>query len=150
MSPEGHQNLKHILFEDEGFRQFPYMDTTGHLTIGIGRNLTSNGISFQEASALLDNDINYFISKLKDCVPSFDSLCESRQIVLVDMCFNLGVKGFLEFHNMLAAISRQDWSAAAEDIINCKAATQTGKRYERLSQIMKTGMMEDKVCSTES
>ncbi len=150
MSPIGHQALKHLLINDEGFKQFPYMDTTGHLTIGIGRNLTANGISFQEAFNLLDNDINYFISKLKEFVPSFDSLCEERQIVLVDMCFNLGVKGFLDFHNMLAAISRQDWNEAAEAIINCKAAIQTGKRYERLSTIMKTGMMEDKVCSTES
>ena len=41
----------------EGLRLFPYNDTTGHLSIGYGRNLTSNGISTQEAEIMLKSDI---------------------------------------------------------------------------------------------
>lgn len=64
MTPESRQKLKNMLVQDESYRQFPYTDTTGHLTVGIGRNISQRGISTTEASQLLDNDIIYFSAKL--------------------------------------------------------------------------------------
>ena len=40
------------LIRDEGLRLFPYTDTVGKLTIGVGRNLTDAGISADEAEVL--------------------------------------------------------------------------------------------------
>ena len=44
--------LKEQLIRDEGTRLKPYTDTTGHLTIGFGRNLSQVGISLAEAEYL--------------------------------------------------------------------------------------------------
>jgi len=139
MTPEIRQKLKSLLTTHESYRQFPYADSTGHLTIGIGRNLSDRGISTTEALALLDDDIFYFTSKLANVLPYFSELSDNRQIVLVDMCFNLGVNGLLEFHKMLDAIEARDWEKAAFEILNSKAAHQDVNRYEQLAYIMKTG-----------
>lgn len=37
------------------------------------------------------------------------------QVALLDMAYNLGVSGIERFHNLKAAVLRQDWAAAAEE-----------------------------------
>lgn len=139
MNPTSKAKLRALLTQEEGYRQFAYQDTTGNLTIGIGHNLTANGISINAANYILDEDIDYFINKIKESVPVFDDLCEARQMVLVDMCFNLGLKGFLKFTRMLAYVCQEDYVSAAGEIEYSKAAMQTGERYKRLAQMMKAG-----------
>lgn len=139
MNPESRVKLKNLLVQHESFRQFPYTDTTGNLSIGIGRNLSDRGISSTEALQLLDDDIFYFSSKLSNLVPFFDKLDDNRKIVLVNMCFNLGVNGFLGFKEMLAACKSREWETASKEILDSKAAHQDRNRYEQLAYIMKTG-----------
>ncbi|MGO0624759.1 glycoside hydrolase family protein, partial [Escherichia coli] len=115
MTPEGKQKLKGLLLQHESFRQFPYTDTTGHLTIGIGRNLVDRGITQSEALFLLDDDIVYFNSKLLHFLPFFIHLSENRQIALINMCFNLGVQGFLGFKGMILALESHDYNRAAQE-----------------------------------
>jgi lysozyme len=139
MTPEIRQKLKNLLVQHESYRQFPYSDTTGHLTIGIGRNLTDRGVSTTEAFALLDEDIVYFTSKLNHYLPFFADLSENRQIALVDMCFNLGVQGFLAFEEMIAALKAGDYEKAADEMLNSKWSEQVGERATCLAAIIRTG-----------
>src|ERR1700689_3447007 len=118
MTPESRSRLKHLLVSHKKYEQFPYVDTTGHLTIGIGRNLTDRGISTNEALQLLDDDILYFTSRLSHLFPEFNDLDDNRKIVLVDMCFNLGINGFFGFEKMLDAIRFKDYEKAAQEILN--------------------------------
>lgn len=138
MTPEARTKLRNILINHESFKAFPYLDTTGHTTIGIGRNLSDRGISESEALVLLDDDIQYFSAKLYKLLPFFDGLSDNRKIVLIDMCFNLGIHGFCDFKSMLEAIERNDYGKAAEEILNSKAAHQCPERYQQLAYIMKT------------
>lgn len=139
MTPSARLKLKNLLVQHESYKQFPYTDTTGHLTIGIGRNLSERGISTNEALSLLDDDIFYFSSKLDSLLPYFSSLDDNRAIVLVDMCFNVGVRGLLEFKEMLKYIEEKDYEKASQEISNSKAAHQNINRYQQLAYIMKTG-----------
>lgn len=141
MTPEGRQKLKNLLVQHESYRQFPYTDTTGHLTIGIGRNLSDRGVSATEALSLLDDDIQYFISKLNHLLNFFSQLCESRQLALVDMCFNLGVQGLLQFNQMMLALESGKYDQAADEMLNSKWAQQVGERATTLATIMRTGSM---------
>lgn len=141
MSPVSLKKLKALLIEHEGFKLFPYEDTTGNLTIGVGRNLKGNGMRQSEVLNMLDNDVDFFASKLASNVPSFPELDDTRKIVLVDMCFNLGLKGFLTFKNMLSAIKNKDWDVAAFHILKSKAYSQAPNRYKQLAEMMKTGEM---------
>jgi lysozyme len=139
MTPEARQRLKGLLIQHEEYRQFPYADTTGHLTIGIGRNLSDQGISITEATYLLDDDIQYFYGKLTHFLNFFTRLDENRQIALVDMCFNLGVQGFLNFTNMILALESGDYERATQEMLNSKWAEQVGERATCLANIIRTG-----------
>ena len=51
------QALK-LLKLHEGYRQYPYTDSLGIVTIGYGRNLESRGLTESEATYLLEQDVD--------------------------------------------------------------------------------------------
>jgi lysozyme len=55
------------------------------------------------------------------------------------MCFNLGIKGLLEFKNTLAFIGAGDWERAANGMLASKWAKQVGMRAIELSELMRKG-----------
>jgi len=141
MNSDALKKLKALLLNHEGYRQFPYFDTTGHETVGIGRNLTTSGISIPEAYYLLSEDIHYFEVKLNESLKFFSELNENRQIALIDMCFNLGIHGFLAFKGMIIALEANDFERAAWEMLNSKWSSQVGDRAKVLADIVRTGEM---------
>ena len=123
----------------EGERLKPYRDTVGKLTIGVGRNLDDCGISAQESAILLANDIGDMERELQRALPWVARLDEVRARVLVDMAFNLGIVGLLNFKRTLAAVEAGDYQQAATMMLDSKWAKQVGGRAERLSRMMLTG-----------
>lgn len=132
-------NLAEQLRRDEGVRKFPYTDTVGKLTIGVGRNLTDVGISDAEIDFLLANDIQKVLTQLQTRLPYFAALDPVRQGVLANMAFNLGFAGLEGFSRMLAAFAQGDWEAAANEMLSSKWATQVGARATRLAEQTRTG-----------
>jgi lysozyme len=139
MTPDDRKKLRDLIVGEESYRQFPYNDTTGHVTIGIGRNLTDRGVSFEESLQMLDNDVIYFTHRLDLNLDFFKDLNAARQMVLISMCFNLGLLGLLGFKKMIASLEQKDYNEASKEILNSKASEETGKRYEILAEIMRTG-----------
>ena len=132
--------IKAQLVRHEGLRLKPYRCTAGKLTIGIGRNLEDRGISQKEAYAMLEQDIVDCEQRLIDEIPQiYTKLDEVRQSVLLNMCFNLGIKGLLEFKNTLAFIDAGDWERAANGMLASKWAKQVGMRAIELSELMRKG-----------
>ena len=132
--------IKAQLIRHEGLRLKPYRCTAGKLTIGIGRNLDDRGISQKEAYAMLERDIQDCEQWLIDEIPEvYNKLDEVRQSVLLNMCFNLGIKGLLEFKNTLAFIDAGDWERAANGMLASKWAKQVGRRAIELSELMRKG-----------
>ena len=132
--------IKEQLIRHEGLRLKPYRCTAGRLTIGIGRNLDDRGISQKEAYTMLERDIQDCEQWLIDKIPEiYNKLDEVRQSVLLNMCFNLGIKGLLEFKNTLAFIDAGDWERAANGMLASKWAKQVGRRAIELSEMMRKG-----------
>ncbi len=132
--------IKAQLVRHEGLRLKPYRCTAGKLTIGIGRNLDDRGISQKEAYTMLERDIQDCEQWLIDKIPEiYNKLDEVRQSVLLNMCFNLGIKGLLEFKNTLAFIDAGDWERAANGMLASKWAKQVGRRAIELSEMMRKG-----------
>ena len=132
-------NLKDQLVRDEELRLKPYTDSVGKLTIGIGRNLTDKGISFQEAQGLLANDIADATADLEAKLPWTATLDDVRKGALLNMAFNLGIGGLLEFHDFRARMQRGDFSGAAGAMLDSLWARQVGARATRLSMQIQTG-----------
>ena len=123
------EHIKEQLVRHEGLRMKPYRCTAGKLTIGIGRNLDDRGISREEAYAMLERDIQDCEQWLIDEIPEiYNNLDEVRQSVLLNMCFNLGIKGLLGFKNTLSFFAAGDWERAANGMLASKWAKQVGMR----------------------
>lgn len=131
--------LKAELKRDEGCRLMPYRDTVGKLTVGVGRNLDDVGISESEADFMLMSDVGRAEGGLDSKIPWWRTLDETRQRVLLNMAFNMGIDGLLGFKNTLAAVKAGEWSKAADGMLDSKWAAQVGQRAVRLAKLMKEG-----------
>ena len=135
-------NLKDQLVRDEELRLKPYTDSVGKLTIGVGRNLTDKGISVQEAQGLLANDIADATAELQAKLPWTATLDDVRKGAMLNMTFNMGIGGLLEFHDFLARMQRGDFSGAAGAMLDSLWARQVGTRATRLSMQIQTGVWQ--------
>lgn len=133
------EKLMYRLIEEEGMKLKPYRCPAGKLTIGVGRNLEDKGLSNEEALFLLQNDIIEAVKELKKAFLFFDSLNETRQIVLIDMCFNLGINGLKKFKKMIKALENKDFSLASKEMLSSCWAKQVGARARSLALLMEMG-----------
>lgn len=132
--------LIRTLRRDEGVSLTLYKDTKGILTIGVGRNLEAVGISDDEANLMLSNDIDRVIADAaqifgENWQESFDAV---DQEVIINLIFNLGIGTFKTFRKTIAALKAGDNHTAAKEILNSRAAKQTGERYYRLAKALRT------------
>ena len=156
-------NTSHFLdklIEHEGMILEVYQDTLGIDTIGIGRNLKDRGISKEElayldipniktvyqhgiteadARFLAMNDIKIVEDELCRVHPCVENLDAVRQLILMDMAFNMGVPRLCKFKKMWNAIHEGNFEAAGLEMMDSKWARQVGNRAKKLSDAMKAG-----------
>ncbi len=138
MTTDDMQRLKALLARHEGLRLRAYVDTVGKVTIGYGRNLTDVGISATTADDLLDEDIARTFNALADQFGWFGSLDAVRQRALIDMAF-MGPAKLLEFRDMIAALARGNYDAAAAAMLDSLWARQVKGRATELAEMIRTG-----------
>lgn len=125
----------------EGFRSQPYRDSVGVLTIGYGYNL-QEGMTHEEAHSLLVFRMMRSRAELYRAFPHAEMMQEVRQDVLVNMVYNLGIKRFMGFKKMLAAILGKDYRTAALEMLDSKWAKQVGNRADELALQMANGVYD--------
>lgn len=136
------ETLQETLMRHEGLRLFPYEDTTGHLTIGVGRNLDEKGIREAEALYLLSNDIDEVTRSLRSNYSFFQKLNNCRQDILINMAFQLGLHGFSQFKRMIQALENADYATASIEMLDSKWAVQTPNRAQELARWMRQGQQD--------
>jgi lysozyme len=129
--------LRQQLRIHEGYETKPYTDSVGKLSIGVGRNLDDIGLSDDEIQLLLDNDINRAM-KGAEKFSWWKDLDSVRQMVVLDMIFNLGLAGFCKFRKTISYIASSNYSAAAMEMLDSKWADQVKNRAVTLSRMMNT------------
>lgn len=160
------KTIEEQLILHEGLRLEIYKCPAGKWTIGVGRNLEAKGLTAKEqecifgvsglnknevidalfgrkitkedALFLLQNDIAEVTEQLEK-FEWFNRLDEVRQKVIVDMRFNLGMAGLLQFKRMIAALIDRDWIKASEQMVDSRWYHQVGNRSKRLVEMMRTG-----------
>ena len=127
--------LRSELARDEGLRLKPYKCSAGYLTIGYGRNLESNGITREEADAMLDHDIGVVSKDLDKNIPWWRQMPEPAQRGLINLAFNLGWPRLKLFANMLAALKSGNYFEAAQHALDSKWSFQVGDRATRIGEL---------------
>ena len=148
------------LMKSEGLRLEVYQDTLGIDTIGVGRNLEDRGITKEELDALdipnietvyqhgitesdamflLENDVQIVEDELLKAHPCVAELDSVRQLVLVDMAFNMGVPRLCKFKKMWNAIHEEDFRTAAKEMLDSRWSIQVKRRSHKLAHAMHHG-----------
>jgi len=148
------------LIKHEGLKLQVYKDTLGIDTIGIGRNLEDRGISKEELDALdiptidhiyeygiteadavylAENDVQIVEEELVRAHPCVDRLDSVRQLILIDMAFNMGVPRLCKFKKMWAAVEAEDFPTAAKEMLDSRWAKQVKGRATKLANAMHNG-----------
>lgn len=142
MTSAERENVRAQIVQHEGLRLTAYQDHLGFWTIGVGRLIDARkggGISRTEAMTLLDNDINACLYDLAT-FPWFGALNAVRVKALIDMRFQLGSGGLRGFVQMLAALDRRDYPAAAAAGRDSKwCRTDTPARAQTVLRQLETG-----------
>ncbi len=135
-------DLKQQLIRDEGVVNHAYADSLGFLTIGVGRLIDKRrggGLSPEEVEFLLTNDITVMSAAVLKTLPWSSKLSEPRLAVLINMAFQLGIGGLLEFKRTLGSIEDGQYSEASMEMLDSLWAQQTPERAKRLAKQMLTG-----------
>ena len=104
--------LLEALKRDEGRRPKPYQDTRGVWTVGYGHNLTTGALSDAAMEQILRDDIQA-VETACLALPIWKDLSDPRKGVLLNMAFNLGFAGLMNFRAMYVALESGDYEGAA-------------------------------------
>jgi lysozyme len=132
-----------LVAESEGLRLTAYQDTRGLWSVGYGHLLdqaydwTGHTITAEEADAILSQDMTWARSIARE-FPNYGNMNDVRQAVLVSMAFQLGEKP-LHWPNFVAALSAEDYDAAATAGLDTLWHKQTPARAEREMTMLRTG-----------
>jgi len=137
--PYNHALLRSDLIRHEGKRSFPYLDSVGKTTIGIGHNLDDLGLSDEQIASLLSGDIDIAEQALDNITLDWRFFSEDRKLVILNMAFNLGETRLRTFRKMWAALGQKDWDEAANQMVDSKWYGQVGKRAVELVSRMRNG-----------
>ena len=133
--------LTEMLRKHEGVRDKVYLCSAGYETIGVGRNISEDGLglSDDEIDYLLSNDIKRVRKELTEEYYWFAGLDEARQDAMIDISFNLGQTRLRGFVKSLEAMAREDFDTAADEFMDSKWSEQVGDRAVEVTEIIRTG-----------
>ena len=133
--------LTEMLRKHEGVRDKVYLCSAGYETIGVGRNISEDGLglSDDEIDYLLSNDIKRVREELTEEYYWFAGLDEPRQDAMIDISFNLGQTRLRGFVKSLEAMAREDFDTAADEFMDSKWSEQVGDRAVEVTEIIRTG-----------
>jgi len=133
--------LIEMLRRHEGVRDKVYLCSAGYETIGVGRNISEDGLglSEDEINFLLNNDIKRVREELTEEYYWFAGLNDARQDAMIDLSFNLGQTRLRGFVKALEAMSREEFENAADEFMDSRWSEQVGDRAVEVTEIIRTG-----------
>ena len=134
--------LREELAADEGCKYEIYLDHLALPTFGIGHLIkdadpehgqpVGTPVSEERVRQVFDLDILVTIEDCHRLYDDFDDLPEEAQLVIANMCFNLGYPRLSKFKGMKAGIDDRDWHRAADEMVDSRWHDQVPNRAKRL------------------
>ena len=119
--------------KNEGFRDKVYKCSEGVDTIGHGLTYLTE----EESLHILTGRISQLHLKLLDSPDCYKDLPPEIQGVIIEMCFQMGVSGTLQFKRMISHLKEKEFQLAANEMLDSLWARQTPGRARRLSEIVR-------------
>ena len=134
----GYHNLKERIKSNEGFSSKPYKDQLGYLTIGYGHLILPNEkillkkqIHKKELEEIFEKDFKKALSNFNNTFKLF-TLNEKESELLIEMIFQLGIRGCLKFKNLIKNIKKGNKHLVCFDMMDSLWYKQTPNRVKAL------------------
>jgi lysozyme len=124
------------LKREEGFSPTVYKDHLGNPTIGYGFLVSSLYLDEDIAEALLFRIVLRLKKEIDRKMPWVSEMPDSVQRAIVQMCFQLGVNGFLSFKRTIKALKENQFKDAEKYMLQSKWAKQTPERAKRVAAMI--------------
>ncbi len=126
-----------MLARHEGFRGKPYKCTAGKTTIGYGFNLEAWPLTEAECKPILESRMKQVQASLANRLGFFYRLPEAAQAVLVNMGYQMGIGGVLQFKKTLKYLEQGKYEDAYHEMLQSDWARDTPSRARELADIIR-------------
>jgi|TARA_Y100000296_G_C4987416_1_gene163680 GH24 family phage-related lysozyme (muramidase) len=133
------ESLVDSIIQDEGYRSSVYLDSLGKPTIGYGFLVDALELQEDVCNVILYRKLEKLVKDIKFNMRWFDDMPEKIQDVIINMCYQLGVAGFMKFKKTIQLLKNKQWNRASVEMLNSRwGREQTPQRALRLSKIVKS------------
>ena len=129
---------ENMIKRHEGFSGQLYRCPRGKLTIGYGYNIEDRGLPKDLCESLLERDLSNLMRRLSQ-FEWFSRLNTKRKAAILDMAYQLGVAGLLNFRKSLQLLKEEKYKEAAQEMLNSAWAKQTPNRAQEITSIIERG-----------
>ena len=135
------EELKEIMKDikiHEGFKPKVYKCTEGYDTIGYGFAIKDLIIDEDVADLILMKKLFILLERIHIAIAWFKEIDDKAKGVVVNMCYQIGLRGFSKFKKTIYYLETQQYEEAADEMLDSLWAKQTPNRANQLSDIIRS------------
>lgn len=131
--PKELQDIVESIKKHEGFRSKVYKCTEGYDTIGYGFAIKDLIIEEDIATLILMRKVKTLLERIIIAFPWFKDIDDKAKTVVVEMVYNLGVRGFSKFKKTIYYLETEQYQEASVEMLDSLWARQVKGRAKELS-----------------
>ena len=133
MIPKELQEIVNEIKVHEGFEPKVYKCTQGYDTIGYGFAIKDLIIDEDVADIILLKKLLTLLERIHIAFSWFKDVDDNAKNVVINMCYQLGLKGFSKFKKTIYYLETEQYEEAAYEMLDSLWAKQTPARAKELS-----------------
>ena len=134
MIPKELQDIVTDIKKHEGFSPKVYECTEGYDTIGYGFAVKDLIIDKDVADLILMRKLHTLLERITIAFPWFKDIDDKAKSVVVNMCYQLGIRGFSKFKKTIYYLETEQYEEASTECLDSLWAKQTPSRAKDISE----------------
>ena len=141
------EQIKEDLIKHEGYKEEIYLCSEGIPTFGIGHAVKADDpehawpvgtpVEKERIDNAFQSDVEDAINDVEILFGDLSNYSDQCNRVLVNMAFNLGRTRLGKFKNMIKAVTENNYSVAADEMVDSRWYNQVGNRSVELENWMR-------------
>ena len=128
------QRIFEEIKKHEGFKNKVYKCTEGYDTIGYGFAIKDLIMDKDIADLILMKKLQTLLERVIIAFPWFKDIEDDAKEVVINMCYQLGLRGFSKFKKTIYLLETEQYEDASVEMLDSLWAKQTPNRAKELSE----------------
>ena len=135
--PKEFKSIIEDIKKHEGFKSKVYKCTEGYDTIGYGFAIKDLVIDKDLADLILMKKLHEMLERILIAFPWFQNINDEAKSVVINMCYQLGLRGFSKFKKTIYLLETEQYDDASIEMLDSLWAKQTPNRAKELSETLR-------------